>query len=173
MASERASAVSGRRRSFQRREPEKVSGAGQFSAGSNFPPFELELRYAAGEGRVLHALDFDLFEPSLGYLSLPRSSFFFIPPRLPAATHSRLLSLHTSQSSLLRSALLSGLSFAALNFFRPPSALRLRPHSAPAPARRVTSRRSLSRLIGRFCAQPFLGAAAAGCTGNYYRSTSP
>ena len=61
----------------------------------------------------------------------PSLQFFFIPPRLPAATHSRLLSLHTSQSSLLRSALLSGLSFAALNFFRPPSALRLRPHSPP------------------------------------------
>ena len=42
--------------------------------------------------------------------------------------------------------------------------------SSPFPVR---SRRSLSRLIGRFCAQPFLGAATAGCTGNYYRSTSP
>ena len=138
-ASEGASAVSGRR-SPQRRaregEPEKVSGAGQFSAGSNFPPFELELRDAAGDGRVLHALDivFPLLRQTVAWIPLPPSLqfLFLLVFRLPLTPVSRLLSLLTHFAILLRSALLSGLSFAALNFFRPPSALRLHPRSVPA-----------------------------------------
>ena len=133
MASERANAVSGR--SFQRgreRELEKVSGAGQFSAGSNFPPFELALRYAAGDGRVLHALDFVLLllRQTVAWIPLPHSLQFFYSSS-SSGCHSLPSPFPPYFAILLRSALLSGLSFAALNFFRPPSALRPHPHSVP------------------------------------------
>ena len=104
--------------------------------------------------------------PSLGYLCLPRSSFF-IPPRLPAATHSRLPSPFPPYFAILSPPLrsLKRIIVRGIKLFPSPICTS---SSSPFPVR---SRRSLSRLVGRFCAQPFL--EAAGCTGNYYRSTSP
>ena len=78
-----------------------------------------------------------LRQTAVAWIPQPPSLQFFFYSSSSSGCHSlpspvSFPSIRTSQSSLLRSALLSGLSFAALNFFRPPSALRLRPHSAPA-----------------------------------------
>ena len=150
-----------------------MSGAGQFSAGSNFPPFELELRYAAGDGRVLHALDIVLLllRQTVAWIPQPPSLQFFIPPRLPAATHSRLPSPFPPYFAILSPPLrsLKRIIVRGIKLFPSPICT-----SSSSPFRADPpdlADRSLSRLIGRFCAQPFL--EAAGCTGNYYRSTSP
>ena len=96
---------------------------------------------------------------------------FFIPPRLPAATHSRLPSPFPPYFAILSPPLrsLKRIIVRGIKLFPSPICT-----SSSSPFRADPpdlADRSLSRLIGRFCAQPFL--EAAGCTGNYYRSTSP
>ena len=112
-----------------------------------------------------------LRQTAVAWIPQPPSLQFFIPPRLPAATHCRLPSPFPPYFAILSPPLrsLKRIIVRGIKLFPSPICTSSSsPFRARPPAR---SRRSLSRLIGRFCAQPLLGAA--GCTGNYYRSTSP
>ena len=176
MASERASAVSGRRRSFRRRAREGEGTTGESErCGTIFRRIEFSaVRVGArvrGGGRwediartrhglTLAATDRRRLDTSASlapvfFYSSSSSGCHSLPSPFPP--------YFAILSPPLRS--LKRIIVRGIKLFPSPICTS---SSSPFPVR---SRRSLSRLIGRFCAQPFL--EAAGCTGNYYRSTSP
>ena len=112
--------------------------AGQFSTGSNFPPFGLELKYS-GDAR------FSVFCASLSLARKDEPVDTSASPQFFYSSSSSGCHSLSSSSCLLPPqsfALLSGLSLAALNFFRPrPSSLPLHFVFIPIPSSFPTSRR--------------------------------